>query len=42
MYEGTLGGSRVCIKRLRSYTKYGPQKAMKVRSAASPSSVCRH
>ena len=29
MYEGTLGGSKVCIKRVRVYED-GPQKATKV------------
>ena len=31
MYEGTLDGSKVCIKRLRVYTKGGPRKATRVR-----------
>lgn len=30
MYHGFLNGSRVCIKRVRVYTSYGPQKAAKV------------
>lgn len=34
MYEGTLGGSRICIKRLREYTKDGSQEPMKVCSSA--------
>ncbi|KAF9642913.1 kinase-like protein [Thelephora ganbajun] len=29
VYHGTLNGSRVCVKRVRVYTKYGPQKAAK-------------
>ena len=29
MYEGTLGGSKVCVKRVRVYED-GPQKATKV------------
>ena len=41
MYEGTLDGSRVCIKRLRAYTDDGLQNATKVRPAAFLSSV-RH
>ena len=32
MYEGTLDGSRVCIKRVRVYVKDGKQKGAKVRS----------
>ena len=31
IYEGTLNGSRVCVKRVRVYSKYGPGKATKVR-----------
>ena len=31
VFEGTLDGSRICIKRIRVYTQYGPQKAAKVR-----------
>ena len=30
VYEGTLDGSRVCVKRTRVYTKDGPEKATKV------------
>jgi hypothetical protein len=30
VYEGTLDGLRVCIKRIRVYTKDSPEKAMKV------------
>ena len=30
MYEGTLGRLRVCIKRVRVYTRDGPEKAAKV------------
>ena len=30
MYEGTLDGSRICIKRVRMYTQDGPQKAARV------------
>jgi len=31
MYEGSLDGSRVCVKRVRVYTKDDPKKAAKVR-----------
>ena len=31
VYEGTLDGSRVCIKRVRVYAQDGPQKTTKVR-----------
>ena len=31
MYEGTLDGLRVCIKRVRVYTQDGPRKAARVR-----------
>ena len=31
VYEGTLDGSRVCVKRIRVYTQDGPQKAARVR-----------
>ena len=31
VYEGTLGGSRVCVKRVRVYSKDGPEKATRVR-----------
>ena len=31
VYEGTLDGSRICIKHIRVYTQYGSQKAAKVR-----------
>ena len=31
LYEGTLDGLRVCIKRVRIYSKDGPKKATKVR-----------
>ena len=31
VYEGTLDGLRVCIKRVRVYTQDGPQKAARVR-----------
>ena len=31
VYEGTLDGSRVCIKRIRMYNPDGPQKAARVR-----------
>ena len=30
IYEGTLNGSKVCVKRVRIYTKEGPEKATKV------------
>ena len=30
VYHGTLGGSRVCIKRVRVYTNDDPQQAAKV------------
>jgi len=30
VYKGTLGGSSVCVKRIRVYTSDGPQKAIKV------------
>ena len=31
VYEGTLDGSRVCIKRVRVYARDGPKKATKAR-----------
>jgi len=31
VYQGTLDGSRVCIKRIREYIMDGPEKAAKVR-----------
>ena len=31
IYEGTLNGSKVCVKRVRIYSKEGPEKATKVR-----------
>ena len=31
MHEGTLDGSKVCIKRVKVYTQDGPQKAARVR-----------
>ena len=30
VYRGTLGGSMVCVKRVRMYTQDGPHKAIKV------------
>jgi hypothetical protein len=30
IYEGTLGGSKVCVKRVRVYTSEDPKKATKV------------
>lgn len=30
VYHGTLNGSRVCVKRVRMYTRDGPHKATKV------------
>jgi hypothetical protein len=30
VYEGILDGSKVCIKRIRVYSKDGPKKAIKV------------
>ena len=30
MYEGTLDGLKVCVKRVRVYTKDGPRKAARV------------
>ena len=30
VYEGSLSGSRVCVKRVRVYSKDGPNKATKV------------
>jgi len=30
VHKGTLNGSRVCVKRIRVYTRDGPQKAAKV------------
>lgn len=30
VYEGSLHGSKVCVKRVRVYSKDGPQKATKV------------
>ena len=32
VYEGRLHGSKVCVKRVRVYSKDGPQKATKVLS----------
>jgi hypothetical protein len=32
VYQGTLNGSKVCIKRLRVYTEGDPQRAEKVRN----------
>ena len=31
VYDGTLDGSKVCIKRVRAYTNDDPKKAAKVR-----------
>jgi len=31
VYEGTLNGSKVCVKRIRVYTQDGPEEATKVR-----------
>jgi len=31
VYEGTLDGSKVCVKRVRVYSKEGPTKMTKVR-----------
>ena len=31
VYEGTLNGSKVCVKRIRMYSKDGPKEATKVR-----------
>ena len=31
VYEGTLDGLRICVKRIRVYTQYGSQKAARVR-----------
>ena len=31
VYEGTLDGSRVSVKRFRVYSKEGPKEAIKVR-----------
>ena len=42
MYEGKLDGSMVCIKRVRIYTKDGPQKATKVRSDTDAFPVRHH
>jgi len=30
VYEGSLNGSRVCVKRIRIYSKDDPEKATKV------------
>ena len=30
VYEGTLNGSKVCVKRVRVYSRDGPEKAKKV------------
>ena len=30
MYEGTLDGSKVCVKRVRVYSRDGPEAAKKV------------
>ena len=32
VYEGTLNGSKVCVKRVRVYSRDGSEKASKVRS----------
>ena len=31
VYEGTLNGSKVCVKRIRVYSEDGPEKATRVR-----------
>ena len=31
VYEGWFDGSKVCVKRVRTYSKEGPEKAKKVR-----------
>ena len=31
IYQGTLNGSTVCVKRVRIYSKEGPEKTKKVR-----------
>ena len=35
LYEATLDGSNVCVKRVRVYSKDGPGKAIRVRHFAS-------
>ena len=40
MYEGSLDDSKVCIKRLRVYTRDDPQEAIKVRSDVVVFPVC--
>jgi len=42
VYKGTLGGSMICIKRVRVYTGEDPQKAVKVPSAAFASNHRYH
>jgi len=31
VYEGTFNGSKVCVKRIRVYSRDGPKEATKVR-----------
>ena len=42
VHDGTLGGSRVCVKRVRVYIKDGPQKATKVCSDTVTFSIHYH
>ena len=40
VYEGSLDDSKVCIKRVRVYTRDDPQEAIKVRSDVVAFPVC--
>ena len=42
VYEGNLNGSTVCVKRVRMYTKDGPEKATKVHYDAITFPACHH
>ena len=42
IYEGTLNGSRVCVKRIRIHSEDGPQGAIKVHFNAITPSVFRY
>ena len=42
MYKGSLNGSTICVKRVRVYTRDGPQKATKVRVIDAVAPTVRH
>ena len=42
IYEGTLNGSRVCVKRVRIYSEDGPDKMTRVHFNAITPSVFRY